>query len=99
VHTQISLDATATVEEYVRRSQSTREFLLSMASCSLNIGFIDSSIDYRKLGDRYGIQIFQGVEVDGDFRAHLAVLGSPNECLRYIDLPIDGSMTERSCAS
>ena len=46
---------------------------------------IDSSINYRKLGDRYGIQIFQGVEVDGDF-GHILLYGVTDECRRYIDL-------------
>jgi predicted metal-dependent phosphoesterase TrpH len=46
---------------------------------------IDQTIDYRKLGERYGVVIFQGVEVDGDF-GHILLYGVNDECLRYIDL-------------
>jgi predicted metal-dependent phosphoesterase TrpH len=85
VHTQVSRDATATVEEYCEAIVKYRQ------SCPID-GFvltehrvIDHAIDYRKLGERYGIQIFQGVEVDGDF-GHILLYGVTDECLRYIDL-------------
>jgi predicted metal-dependent phosphoesterase TrpH len=85
VHTQISRDATAMVEEYCEAIVKYRE------SCPID-GFvltehrvIDRSIDYRKLGDRYGIRIFQGIEVDGDF-GHILLYGITDECLRYIDI-------------
>ena len=85
VHTQISRDATATVEEYCEAIVKYRE------SCPID-GFvltehrvIDRSIDYRKLGDKYGIRIFQGIEVDGDF-GHILLYGITDECLRYIDI-------------
>jgi predicted metal-dependent phosphoesterase TrpH len=85
VHTQISRDATATVDEYCEAIVKYRE------SCPID-GFvltehrvIDRSIDYRKLGDKYGIRIFQGIEVDGDF-GHILLYGITDECLRYIDI-------------
>jgi predicted metal-dependent phosphoesterase TrpH len=85
VHTQISLDATATIEDYCeallmyRRSFPIDGFVLTEHRV------IDRSIDYRKLADRYSIQIVQGVEVDGDF-GHILLYGVTDECLRYIDL-------------
>jgi predicted metal-dependent phosphoesterase TrpH len=85
VHTQISLDATATVEEYCEAIIKYRERFPIDGFVLTEHRVIDSSIDYRKLGDRYGIQIFQGVEVDGDF-GHILLYGVTNECLRYIDL-------------
>ena len=85
VHTQISRDATATVEEYCEAIVKHRE------SCPID-GFvltehrvIDRSIDYRKLGDEYGVRIFQGIEVDGDF-GHILLYGVTDECLRHIDI-------------
>jgi predicted metal-dependent phosphoesterase TrpH len=85
VHTRISRDATATVEEYCEAIVKYRE------GCPID-GFvltehrvIDRSIDYRKLGDKYGIRIFQGIEVDGDF-GHILLYGISDECLRYIDI-------------
>jgi predicted metal-dependent phosphoesterase TrpH len=85
VHTQISLDATATVEEYCEAIIKYRESFPIDGFVLTEHRVIDSSIDYRKLGDWYGIQIFQGVEVDGDF-GHILLYGVTNECLRYIDL-------------
>jgi predicted metal-dependent phosphoesterase TrpH len=85
VHTQISLDATATIEEYCEAIIKYRERFPIDGFVLTEHRVIDSSIDYRKLGDRYGIQIFQGVEVDGDF-GHILLYGVTNECLRYIDL-------------
>jgi predicted metal-dependent phosphoesterase TrpH len=85
VHTQISLDATATVEEYCEAIIKYRENFPLDGFVLTEHRVIDSSIDYRKFGDRYGIQIFQGVEVDGDF-GHILLYGVTNECLRYIDL-------------
>jgi predicted metal-dependent phosphoesterase TrpH len=85
VHTQISLDATATVEEYCEAIIKYRESFPIDGFVLTEHRVIDSSIDYRKLGNRYGIQIFQGVEVDGDF-GHILLYGVTSECLRYIDL-------------
>jgi predicted metal-dependent phosphoesterase TrpH len=85
VHTQISLDATATVEEYCEAILTYRESFPIDGFVLTEHRVIDRSIDYRKLGDRYGIQILQGVEVDGDF-GHILLYGVTNECLRYIDL-------------
>ena len=85
VHTQVSRDATATVEEYCQALLKYRESFPIDVFVLTEHRVIDASIDYRKLGDRYGIQIFQGVEVDGDF-GHILLYGVTDECLRYIDL-------------
>jgi predicted metal-dependent phosphoesterase TrpH len=85
VHTQISRDATATVEEYCEAIVKYRESFPIDGFVLTEHRVIDGSIDYRKLGDRYNIQIFQGIEVDGDF-GHILLYGVTNECLRYIDL-------------
>jgi predicted metal-dependent phosphoesterase TrpH len=85
VHTQISLDATATVEEYCEAILKYRESFRLDGFVLTEHRVIDRSIDYRIFRDRYGIQIFQGVEVDGDF-GHILLYGVTNECLRYIDL-------------
>ena len=85
VHTQVSRDATATVEEYCEAIVKYRERFPLDGFVLTEHRVIDASIDYRKLGDRYGIQIFQGVEVDGDF-GHILLYGVTDECLRYIDL-------------
>jgi predicted metal-dependent phosphoesterase TrpH len=85
VHTQISRDATATVEEYCEAIVRYRERFPIDGFVLTEHRVIDGSIDYRKLGDKYGIQIFQGIEVDGDF-GHILLYGVTDECLRYIDI-------------
>jgi predicted metal-dependent phosphoesterase TrpH len=85
VHTQISRDATATVEEYCEAIVKYRESFPIDGFVLTEHRVIDGSIDYRKLGDRYNIQIFQGIEVDGDF-GHILLYGITDECLRYIDV-------------
>jgi predicted metal-dependent phosphoesterase TrpH len=85
VHTKISLDATATVEEYCEAIVKYREIFPFDGFVVTEHRVIDGSIDYRQLGDKYGIQIFQGVEADGDL-GHILLYGVTAECLRYIDL-------------
>ena len=85
VHTQVSRDATATVEEYCEAIVKHRESLLIDGFVLTEHRAIDRSIDYRRLTDKYGIQIFQGIEVDGDF-GHILLYGITDECLRYIDI-------------
>ena len=85
VHTQISRDATATVEEYCEALLKYRDRYPVDGFVLTEHRVIDQTIDYRKLGERYGVVIFQGVEVDGDF-GHILLYGVNDECLRYIDL-------------
>src|ERR671922_626007 len=85
VHTQISRDATATVEEYCQALLSYHDVYAVDGFVLTEHRVIDRSIDYRKLADQYGLRIFQGVEVDGD-RGHILLYGINDECLRYIDI-------------
>lgn len=85
VHTRISRDATATVEEYCEAIVKYREIFPIDGFVLTEHRVIDRSIDYRRLGEKYGVQIFQGVEVDGDF-GHILLYGVTDECLRYIDI-------------
>jgi predicted metal-dependent phosphoesterase TrpH len=85
VHTQISRDATATVEDYCQALVQYRDVYPVDGFVLTEHRVIDHSIDYRKLGERYGLLILQGVEVDGDF-GHILLYGVTDECLRYIDL-------------
>jgi predicted metal-dependent phosphoesterase TrpH len=85
VHTQMSRDATARVEEYCEAIVKYRESFPIDGFVLTEHRVIDRSIDYPKLGDKYGIQIFQGVEVDGDF-GHILLYGVTDECLCYIDI-------------
>jgi predicted metal-dependent phosphoesterase TrpH len=85
VHTKISSDATATVEEYCEAIVAYRKLFPIDGFVLTEHRVIDCSIDYRSIGDKYGVQIFQGVEVDGDF-GHILLYGVTDECLRYIDL-------------
>jgi predicted metal-dependent phosphoesterase TrpH len=85
VHTQISRDATATVEEYCAALVKYRECFPVDGFVLTEHRVIDGTTDYRKLGDKYGVRIFQGVEVDGDF-GHILLYGVTDESLRYIDL-------------
>jgi hypothetical protein len=85
VHTQISRDATATVEEYCEALLQYRDTFPVDGFILTEHRVIDHTLDYRKLGERYGVVIFQGVEVDGDF-GHILLYGVNDECLRYIDL-------------
>jgi predicted metal-dependent phosphoesterase TrpH len=85
VHTQISRDATATAEDYCKAIVKYRESFPIDGFVLTEHRVIDRSIDYRKLGDTYGVQIFQGIEVDGDF-GHILLYGVTDECLRYIDI-------------
>jgi predicted metal-dependent phosphoesterase TrpH len=85
VHTQISRDATATAEEYCEAIVKYRASFPIDGFVLTEHRVIDRSLDYRRLGDRYGVRIFQGVEVDGDF-GHILLYGVTDECLRYIDI-------------
>lgn len=85
VHTQVSRDATATVEEYCKAIVEYRQFFPIDGFVLTEHRVIDHSIDYRKLADVYDVQIFQGVEVDGDF-GHILLYGVTDECLRHIDI-------------
>lgn len=85
VHTQISRDATATVEEYCQAIQAYRQFYPVDGFVLTEHRVIDRSRDYRKLGERYGVLIFQGVEVDGDF-GHILLYGVTDEFLRAVDI-------------
>jgi predicted metal-dependent phosphoesterase TrpH len=85
VHTQMSRDATATVEEYCEAIVKYREIFPIDGFVLTEHRVIDRSIDYRRLGHKYSVQIFQGVEVDGDF-GHILLYGVTDECLRYIDI-------------
>jgi predicted metal-dependent phosphoesterase TrpH len=85
VHTQISRDATATVEEYCQALLSYRDIYPVDGFVLTEHRVIDRSIDYRQLADQYGLLILQGVEVDGD-RGHILLYGINDECLRYIDI-------------
>lgn len=85
VHTQVSRDATATVEEYCEAIIKYREFFPIDGFVLTEHRVIDHSIDYRRLGDLYDIRIFQGVEVDGDF-GHILLYGMTDECRRYVDI-------------
>jgi predicted metal-dependent phosphoesterase TrpH len=85
VHTQISRDATATVEDYCEALLKYRAIYPVDGFVLTEHRVIDHSIDYRQLGERYGVVIFQGVEVDGDF-GHILLYGVNDECLRHIDL-------------
>ncbi len=85
VHTQVSRDATATAEEYCEAIVKCRESFPIDGFVLTEHRVIDRSIDYRRIGEKYGIQIFQGIEVDGDF-GHILLYGITDECLRYIDI-------------
>jgi predicted metal-dependent phosphoesterase TrpH len=85
VHTQVSRDATATVEEYCRALVQYRHIYPVDGFVLTEHRVIDNSLDYRKLGEQYGLLILQGVEVDGDF-GHILLYGVTDECLRYIDI-------------
>jgi predicted metal-dependent phosphoesterase TrpH len=85
VHTHVSRDATATVEEYCEAIVKYRQSFPIDGFVLTEHRVIDRSIDYRKLGDKYGIQIFQGIEVDGDF-GHILLYGVTDESLRHIDI-------------
>jgi predicted metal-dependent phosphoesterase TrpH len=85
VHTQVSRDATATVEEYCAALVKYRATFPIDGFVLTEHRVIDRSIDYRQLGEKYSVQIFQGVEADGDF-GHILLYGVTAESLRYIDL-------------
>jgi predicted metal-dependent phosphoesterase TrpH len=85
VHTQISRDATATVEDYCQALVRYRDIYPVDGFVLTEHRVIDRSIDYRQLGEQYGLLILQGVEVDGDF-GHILLYGVTDECLRYIDI-------------
>jgi len=85
VHTCISADATATVEEYCRALQAYRKFYPVDGFVLTEHRVFDRSMDYQRLGDRYGLVIFQGVEVDGDL-GHILLYGVTAEFLRAVDI-------------
>jgi predicted metal-dependent phosphoesterase TrpH len=85
VHTQMSQDATATVEEYCQALLKYRDVYPVDGFVLTEHRVIDRSLDHRKLADQYGVLIFQGVEVDGD-RGHILLYGINDQCLRYIDI-------------
>ena len=85
VHTTLSGDSSATVEDYCLMAQRYRQ------RCPLDgIVLTEHRVyhrgdGYRKIGDTYGITVLQGIEVNCDL-GHLLIYGASDRLLSQFDI-------------
>ena len=87
VHTNISGDSSATVEQYCSIIQKYRQYhpfdgIVLTEHCRY-----DRQKAYQKIGEKYDISIFQGVEADTDL-GHLLLYGITDRFLEEVDISI-----------
>ncbi len=85
VHTKLSGDSSATAEEYCQVIEKYRHHHPFDGFVLTEHRVYHPSGTYEKIAEKYGILIFQGIEVDADF-GHLLLYGVTDEFLRTIDI-------------
>jgi len=85
VHTEVSTDATATVEEYCQVIQRFRKFHPFDGIVITEHRCINPNPEYRKLSEKYDVLIFQGVEIDANL-GHMLLYGMTEEFHEKIDI-------------
>jgi predicted metal-dependent phosphoesterase TrpH len=85
VHTQASRDASATVDTYCRLIKGYRKTHPFHGLVITEHGLIDQQVAYQKIGEKYDLLIFQGVEADTNL-GHLLLYGMTAQFLKQIDV-------------
>ena len=94
VHTEISVDSLATVEEYCRIMQKYRQYHPFDGIVLTEHRTYHPERTYEKIGEIYDILILQGVEVDADL-GHLLLYGITDRFLKQIDVSHRGVDSEK----
>jgi len=94
VHTEISVDSRATVEEYCQIMHRYRQYHPFDGIVLTEHRAYNADGAYDKIGERHDILIFQGVEVDADL-GHLLLYGITDRFLKQIDVSHRGVDSER----
>ena len=95
VHTEVSIDSIATVEEYCRIIQRYRQYHPFDGIVLTEHRTYNTEGDYEKIGEKYDILILQGVEVDADL-GHLLLYGITGKFLKQIDVSHRGIDSEKA---
>jgi len=85
VHTALSGDSSATVEDYCRAIQRYREHHPIDGIAITEHRLYRGDEVYKKIGDAYGVVILQGIEVNADL-GHLLLYGVTNRFLDRFDI-------------
>lgn len=85
VHTAVSLDANATVEDYCQVIQRFRKFHPFHGIVLTEHRQMKPNPEYQRLSERYDVLIFQGVEIDANL-GHMLLYGITDEFLEKIDI-------------
>jgi predicted metal-dependent phosphoesterase TrpH len=85
VHTRLSGDSSATVEKYCRAIQKYRRHRTFDGIVLTEHSMYDRSNRYRRIGEKYHVRIFQGIEVDTNL-GHLLIYGVTDRFLKKIDI-------------
>ena len=83
VHTEVSVDSLATVEEYCQIMQKYRQYHPFDGIVLTEHREYHLDGHYDRVGERYDILILQGVEVDADL-GHLLLYGITERFLKQI---------------
>lgn len=85
VHSEVSLDSTAKVEDYCRMIQHFRQYHPFHGFVLTEHRTIHRCAEYQRLAEEYAVLILQGVEVDADL-GHLLLYGVTDDFLKHIDI-------------
>jgi len=85
VHSEVSVDAEATVEEYCRVIQRFRAFHPFHGIVLTEHRQMKPNPEYRKLAEQYDVLIFQGVEIDANL-GHMLLYGMTDAFLKKVDI-------------
>ncbi len=85
VHTRVSLDSPATVEDYCRAIKRFRRYHPFHGIVLTEHRVYHHDEKYKRIAEKYDILIFQGIEVDTNL-GHMLLYGITNEFLRRIDI-------------
>ena len=85
VHTELSGDSSATVEDYCRAIKRYRQYHPFDGIVLTEHRIYHPNEEYRRIGEEYGIVILQGIEVNSDL-GHLLLYGVTDHFLERIDI-------------
>ncbi len=86
VHTRLSSDSNALVEQYLEANARARERLGAICLTEHRLFPTDAALDaaYARLSDRFAVRIFKGVEADTNL-GHLLIFGVTGHLLKRFD--------------
>jgi len=85
VHTKLSGDSSATVEDYCRAIQRYRAFYPFDGIVITEHRMYRGPEAYKQIGEKYGVVILQGIEVNADL-GHLLLYGVTDRFLNRFDI-------------